>query len=515
MEQNIQLYGRNDMVMLQNEKIYGSLGLAEKYIVKTKQGTPPLLLDSSLKSKFLGMNIYGKSTQMSTQGNQLFDCNNYSDTDVTGNGDIRPSAIIPVEAGKYTISRGNTSDINIYFRKNINGDYGVGTQIYQNTTHLINLESDGNIIVYTNKDGKLSLAIDIMVNKGTIALPYEPYTGGIPSPNPEYPQEIVSVGDSGSIDVKATGKNLWNKEYAIDKNNWQKSVIQDYSDMIYIPIFVGKGNVVTISYANIEDGLGFYTYVCWNGININNGVIYNNEVYRNPATEIVDTDYIYIMTYPDSFDNFIKYMNGILQIEISSVATEYQPHTEQSFTVLTPNGLPGIPASFGGNYTDADGQQWICDEVDFERGKIIRNIVIRTFSGNEHIGSNGGIVNGIFRCTVNFPEVPNKAAIDGLCDKFKKGAGDMERFNIGYRMLYLWIDISRLNGESSTLDDVKDFLNNNPITVCTKREIPIETPLSTEEISAYKALHSNYPTTIVDNSEQAEMSVVYKSFENV
>jgi hypothetical protein len=34
---------------------------------------------------------------------------------------------------------------------------------------------------------------NIIVNDGDIALPYEPYTGGKPSPSPEYPQEIKSV----------------------------------------------------------------------------------------------------------------------------------------------------------------------------------------------------------------------------------------------------------------------------------------------------------------------------------
>ena len=41
---------------------------------------------------------------------------------------------------------------------------------------------------------------DIMLNAGSTALPYEPYTGGQPSPSPDYPQEIVSAGnyDEGS-----------------------------------------------------------------------------------------------------------------------------------------------------------------------------------------------------------------------------------------------------------------------------------------------------------------------------
>ena len=45
----------------------------------------------------------------------------------------------------------------------------------------------------------------------------------------------------------------------------------------------------------------------------------------------------------------------------------------QTLTLPTPNGLPGIPVASGGNYTDSTGQQWVCDEVDLERGvKVYR-----------------------------------------------------------------------------------------------------------------------------------------------
>lgn len=41
---------------------------------------------------------------------------------------------------------------------------------------------------------------------------------------------------------------------------------------------------------------------------------------------------------------------------------------QQTITLQTPTGLPGIPVQSGGNYTDQSGQQWVCDEVDLERG---------------------------------------------------------------------------------------------------------------------------------------------------
>ena len=55
--------------------------------------------------------------------------------------------------------------------------------------------------------------------------------------------------------------------------------------------------------------------------------------------------------------------DGSIDITVSDGADQ-----SQQLSIQTPNGLPGIPISSGGNYTDTSGQQWICDEVDFEKG---------------------------------------------------------------------------------------------------------------------------------------------------
>ena len=41
-----------------------------------------------------------------------------------------------------------------------------------------------------------------------------------------------------------------------------------------------------------------------------------------------------------------------------------------------------IPVSTGGNYTDANGQQWICNEIDFGRGKYVRELEKVNFDGS-------------------------------------------------------------------------------------------------------------------------------------
>lgn len=51
---------------------------------------------------------------------------------------------------------------------------------------------------------------NLQVEASASATSYEPYVGGIPAPNPDYPQEVHMV--TGKQIVKATGKNLFNNQ---------------------------------------------------------------------------------------------------------------------------------------------------------------------------------------------------------------------------------------------------------------------------------------------------------------
>ncbi len=66
-------------------------------------------------------------------------------------------------------------------------------------------ESQGVTTTYTN----------LMVYEGTGDKPYEPYTGGIPSPNPDYPQEITNVGGYDNLFDK---NNIISGSYVSDGN---------------------------------------------------------------------------------------------------------------------------------------------------------------------------------------------------------------------------------------------------------------------------------------------------------
>ena len=69
---------------------------------------------------------------------------------------------------------------------------------------------------------------------------------------------------------------------------------------------------------------------------------------------------------------------GTITVTVSNGAEQ-----SQMLPISTPTGLHGIPVDSGGNYTDADGQQWICDEVDFAKGKYVHRLKMLEFDGTE------------------------------------------------------------------------------------------------------------------------------------
>ena len=191
---------------------------------------------------------------------------------------------------------------------------------------------------------------------------------------------------------------------------------------------------------------------------------------------------------------------------MSITNTEYQEYSGQSVEVATPNGLHGIPVSSGGNYTDQDGQQWICDEVDLGNGVLIQRVGKKVFDGSSDelwskADSDGyyvqlaDAISGTMIYSDKYPYNPT-AWVDGCV-----GIASTKNF---------WVaDTSK----ASTLISWNAYLSQNPLTVIYPLAEPIETPLTDEEIKAYRALYSNHPFTTVLNNSNAGMMVKYATSE--
>ena len=184
---------------------------------------------------------------------------------------------------------------------------------------------------------------------------------------------------------------------------------------------------------------------------------------------------------------------------------------EQTLTLPTPNGLPGIPVTSGGNYTDQNGQQWVCDEVDLERGVRVQMVTTMVFSDRSGFAANS-TTNGIrFLRAVKNLKITDTATADAnaFCSALALGANGgtwltPDVFTITKTALYV-----RFKNITS-LGELQQYLQQTPMSLTAILATPIETPLFPAEIAAYKALTDYAPDTVVQASDGAGIKLDYQ-----
>lgn len=185
--------------------------------------------------------------------------------------------------------------------------------------------------------------------------------------------------------------------------------------------------------------------------------------------------------------------------ESGSIAVNVSDGADQSqqLSIQTPNGLPGIPVDSGGNFTDADGQQWVCDEVDFARGVYVQRARKAELDGTESWIKLSAVDNG-YQLNLSHSDLPTGVDGCGMCNYFAYNDSTSDNT---FRVLSRG-NLIRFYGEYSTLTEWKAFVaqcqsDGIPLTVCYALATPIETDLTAEELAAYAALRSYNGTTIV------------------
>lgn len=176
--------------------------------------------------------------------------------------------------------------------------------------------------------------IKLQVEQGSTATDYEPYVGGVPSPNPEYPQDIKVVKGNNTINI--IGKNLFDKDNAnvlndiyIDENLRMVKAASNVKS-IYMKILGGK------TYTVSKIASSRFRVATTKVFPADNVSVYNytkNESGTNiTITANNDSQYMVIFLYNSTVDTltFEQILDSI-QIEKGSTATDYEPHQEQSY----------------------------------------------------------------------------------------------------------------------------------------------------------------------------------------
>lgn len=194
---------------------------------------------------------------------------------------------------------------------------------------------------------------------------------------------------------------------------------------------------------------------------------------------------------------------GTVVVSVSDGANE-----SQTLTLQTPNALPGIPVSSGGNYTDENGQQWVCDEVDLARGVRVQRITKIKVTSSLNWQTSGQKVDRYFAWFAG------TSATNVLCTHFSTTVGS-EAVGGAIANQNNLIGFAYAQKGTSTLDEFKAFLDAKDVYVWTSLATPVETALSAAEIAAYKALTTYAPTTSISVTDGAGAEMKYQRDVNI
>ena len=498
-------------------------------------------LADSDNGKIMDMMLYGKSEQKQYSGKNLLNatlqtttvngvtCTANGDGTYTLDGTANANAVFNLGSVTFT---GDTKykicgcpqgggiieryHIEPYGSTNEQRDIGNGV-IYS----LSNDETKAIYIVITIGFRASNLLFKPMITTDLTATydNFEPYTGGQPSPSPDYPQEIKSVVNPT---VKVCGKNLLNptlfKDYLLTMHGVTCKSVTDETGSYFLldgtadseTDFWILGNTV-FTYDGSADKLTISVReACPDSYYLCVGILERD--FRNTKA---------VTTSLKSFSLYIHVLKGAVinnyriyvQVEVGDIATDYEPYHEQ--TVTLPYTLNAIPVSSGGNVT-IDGQQYIADYVDVERGKLVRMCKEYVITGSERLAmywlGNASYLRNVccinnFENIVLYDGINPLAMSDMFIGKISENADDE-------RAIYLMLRgsgdktlaIKFLDSDGiTTVDLAKQWLiEHKPKTVFVL-STPEEIDLTSEEVQAFKALATYYPITNISiNSEQLD-----------
>ena len=309
-------------------------------------------------------------------------------------------------------------------------------------------------------------------------------------PSPESPVPIVNAGGKGNIGIKIEGKNLIpESEIRLDPF-LKRAFLKGY--------LLKAGVTYTLSTKGIVSGIYF------NNVGETEKIAYAYEA--KSVTYTPNVDILTTLRVWDDGSHMSDLKDYYIQLEVGDTATGYEPYkTPQNLTVQTPNGLLGIPVKSGGNYTDHDGRRWICDEIDYGQSVYIRRIG-KTVVDGENIKFTASADENYW----NLPSKSSPGIISGriISAFFKTGI-----FPANITNQFIFVKKESISSHFATVDELNTFCvqkntEGTPVEFYYTAN-PIETPLSPEDIAAYKQLHTNYPTTIILNDENADIDVAY------
>lgn len=516
---------------------------AYSVVLTVVTGNPALLENSKGNRGLESLTLYGKSTQGSTTGAQLlpFEVGEKREgfevfKDGIAISGARKNDIYAVgrsgmdnessyddfpllASGEYYVYSDSASVnlIVVAFRNGINITLGSSMK---GVAAKIKVMDGDKFLIFLRLEEAFNGKVKAMISKTQpTASNYEPYTGGAPSPSPSYPQEIESAGQNGEIEVEVLSGNLFDKSAAYDltqSGGWSASFDGEELKVVGNNITIGS-----ISLFNYKKTLpaGTYTFSISKPLPFEIRIDNYFLIKKGDTSATVTFDNGVSMSHfavdaePGATFNEQRFK---IMLNAGSTALPYEPYKPaQTLIIPTPNGLPGIPVSSDGNYTDADGRQWVCDEVDFKKGVYVQRIGKRTITSKDVFHKSGMSTDDVNyfslgNFSLHIGTIGEKDVLMSNCfvAGINHGFGAWGKIFLSSAFdgkVYFSVEAQKYPDEET----FKQWAVENGLMFLYQLVDIIETPLAAEELSAYKTLRTYSPTTTVINDASAGMSVGY------
>ena len=508
---------------------------AYSVVLTVVTGNPALLENSKGNRGLESLTLYGKSTQGSTTGAQLlpFEVGEKREGFEVFKDGIAISGTRKKDI--YAVGRSGMDNESSYddFPLLASGEYYVYSDSASVNLIVVAFRNGANITLGSSMKGvaakikvmdgdkfRIFLRLEEAFNGKVKAMisktqptasNYEPYTGGAPSPSPSYPQEIESAGQNGEIEVEVLSGNLFDKSAAYDltqSGGWSASF--DGEELKVVGNNITIGSIRLFNYKKTLPA-GTYTFSISKPLPFEIRIDNYFLIKKGDTSATVTFDNGVSMSHfevdaePGATFNEQRFK---IMLNAGSTALPYELYKPaQTLIVPTPNGLPGIPVSSGGNYTDEKGQQWVADEIDLAKGERVQRIGKTVVDGEKvkFVASSNSVY-------WNLPFKTSPGIISGSPCTSRYFADGKFWANNSYD--FVWTTPGKMKPYFDTSEELNAFCvqknsEGNPLTIYYCIETPIRTPLSPETIAAYKALRTYSPTTTVINDAGAGMSVGY------
>ena len=385
--------------------------------------------------------------------------------------------------------------------------------------HFLVLVADAYSVVLTVVTGNPALLENSKGNRGLESLTlYGKSTQGS-TPSPSYPQEIESAGQNGEIEVEVLSGNLFDKSAAYDltqSGGWSASF--DGEELKVVGNNITIGSIRLFNYKKTLPA-GTYTFSISKPLPFKIRIDNYFLIKKGDTSATVTFDNGVSMSHfgvdaePGATFNEQRFK---IMLNVGSTALPYELYKPaQTLIIPTSGGLPGIRVSSGGNYTDADGQQWVCDEVDFKKGVYVQRIGKRTITSKDVFHKSGMSTDDVNyfsldNFSLHIGTIGEKDVLMSNCfvAGIKHGFSAWGKIFLSSAFddkVYFSVEAQKYPDEET----FKQWAVENGLMFLYQLTDIVETHLTAEELSAYKTLRTYSPTTTVINDAEAGMSVGY------